>query len=119
MIAGALARAWERGSMRLALAAFSIVMFSFAAGAHDLWADGTPVPPWVKRACCGPADAHRLRPDQVRRISAEYYQVEGYFRPVPASEALPSGDGNYWIFYKTNRSGGQTGVFCFFAPMDF
>lgn len=96
-----------------------ILLASGPASAHDAWADGTPVPAWVKQSCCGPADAHRLRPDQVRRISDDFYEVDGYFRPIPARAALPSQDGQYWIFYKTNKSGGQTGVFCFFAPMDF
>lgn len=89
------------------------------AVAHDQWTNGAPVPAWVRDACCGPADAHHLRPDQVRRISDEYYAVDGYFRPIPAHKALPSADGEYWIFYKDNRSGSQTGVFCFFVPMDF
>lgn len=89
------------------------------AVAHDQWTNGAAVPAWVRDACCGPADAHHLRPDQVRRISDEYYAVDGYFRPIPAHKALPSADGEYWIFYKDNKSGSQTGVFCFFVPMDF
>ncbi len=40
-----------------------------------------------------------------------------YYRPIPARDALPSQDGDYWIFYKNNKGGSQTGVFCFFAPM--
>jgi len=110
-------------------------LLSDAAAAHDRWADWTPVPAWVKQACCGASDAHHLRPDQVRRISDEYYEVEGYFRPVPARAALPSEDGQYWIFYRNVPAGpicpgpgqacfgwhpaGQTRVFCFFVPMDF
>jgi hypothetical protein len=105
-----------RSAMLGALAALAV---STGAAAHDLWANETPVPAWVKGTCCGPADAHHLRADQVRRISDEYYEVDGYFSPVPAREALPSQDGDYWIFYKTNKSGSQTGVFYFFAPKDF
>jgi hypothetical protein len=30
------------------------------AYAHDQWANGDPVPAWVKRACCGPHDIHHL-----------------------------------------------------------
>jgi len=89
------------------------------ASAHDTWANGAPVPWWVKKACCGPADAHHLRPDQVRRVSENNYEVDGYFRPIPVDEALPSQDGEYWIFYKDNKSGSQTGVFCFFVPMNY
>lgn len=89
------------------------------ACAHDVWANGKTIPAWVKEACCGPADAHHLRPDQVHRVSDAYFEVDGYFRPIPVRDALPSQDGEYWIFYKDNKSGGQTGVFCFFAPMGF
>ncbi len=103
--------------MKLRIAALAILVASRAAGAHDLWADGTPVPAWVKGACRGPADAHRLRPDQVHRTSDGSFTVEGYYRPIPARDALPSQDGDYWIFYKNNKGGSQTGVFCFFAPM--
>ncbi len=97
----------------------ALLLFCVPAGAHDLWTDGTPVPASVKRACCGPADAHHLRPDQVHRISDDYYEVDGYFRPIPARKSLPSEDGDYWIFYKNNKSGSQTGVFCFFVPLNF
>lgn len=86
--------------------------------AHDAWVNGVPAPGWVKTSCCGPADAHHLRPDQVRRPSADFYEVDGYFRPIPVKDALPSQDGEYWIFYKNNKSGSQTGVFCFFVPMN-
>jgi len=97
----------------------TLALLTGEAHAHDVWANGAPVPKWVKEACCGPADAHHLRPDQVHRVSDAYYKVEGYFRPIPVAEALPSQDGDYWIFYKDNKSGSQTGVFCFFVPMDF
>ena len=90
-----------------------------AAEAHDVWSDGTPVPEWIKGACCGPADAHHLRPDQVHRVSDDTYQVDGYFGRVAAADAQPSQDGEYWIFYKDNRSGSQSGVFCFFVPMAY
>ena len=89
------------------------------ASAHEVWADGNPVPSWVRQACCGPDDVHHLRPDQVHRISDDYYMVDGYYRPISVKAVLPSQDGEYWIFYKNNKSGSQTGVFCFFAPLDF
>ena len=105
--------------MRLVVFFVTLLASFGAAQSHEIWSDGTPVPGWIKAACCGPADAHHLRPDQVRRVSDDYYEVDGYFRPVPVAEALPSQDGEYWIFYKDNRSGSQTGVFCFFVPMAF
>ena len=106
--------------MRRALAAFgAILALAAPASAHDYWADGKPIPNWVKASCCGPADAHHLRPDQVHRVSDNYYEVDGYYHRVPVSQALPSQDGDYWIFYRDNLSDGQSEVYCFFVPMDF
>ncbi len=90
------------------------------ARAHDVWADGRFVPAWVKAACCGPDDVHHLRPDQVHRISDDYYTVDGYPNRIPAREALPSQDGDYWIFYRDDGAGGaRSRVYCFFVPMAF
>ena len=97
------------------------------ACAHDQWANGAPVPDWVKASCCGPADAHHLTSDQVHR-DGDYYRVDGFLRPIPIAVALPSQDGDYWIFYRDKDgapgingggSGGQSGVYCFFVPMAF
>ena len=105
---------------RRALAALGATLALVApASAHDYWADGKPIPNWVKASCCGPADAHHLRPDQVHRVSDDYYEVDGYHHRVPVSQALPSQDGDYWIFYRDDRSDGQSGMYCFFVPMDF
>ena len=89
------------------------------ANAHDVWNNGLPVPGWVKAACCGPEDVHHLRPEQVHRISDNYYEVDGYQYPIPVQKALPSQDGDYWIFYRDNAGGSQSGVFCFFVPVGF
>lgn len=105
--------------MRVVVCAATLLMSLGWAEAHDVWADGASVPNWVKQACCGPADAHHLRPDQVHRVSDDYYEVEGYYGRVSSAAAQPSPDGEYWIFYKDNKSGSQTGVFCFFVPMSF
>ena len=111
--------------MRLAL--FSLVLCGClslcgsraAAFAHDVWANGDIIPGWVKSSCCGPDDAHHLTPDQVHRVSDEYYMVDGYRYRIPAREALPSQDGDYWIFYRDDGTGGQSTVYCFFVPMGF
>ena len=96
------------------------------AHAHDTWSNGKPVPEWIKHSCCGPADAHHLRPDQVHRVSDDYYEVDGYHRRIPVAQALPSQDGDYWIFYRDdgvstlgNANSSQSGVYCFFIPMAF
>jgi hypothetical protein len=99
------------------LAAALLFLRAASADAHNEWADGSTIPDWVKASCCGPADAHHLRPDQVHRISEDYYQVDGYVRRIPAGQALPSQDGDYWIFYRDDGGGSQSGVYCFFVPM--
>ncbi len=45
--------------------------------------------------------------------------VDGYRYRIPARNALPSQDGDYWIFYRDNGVGGQSDVYCFFVPMGF
>lgn len=113
-------------------AVLALIALSSVAHAHDEWANGTPVPAWVKDSCCGPADAHHLTPDMVHR-DGDFYRVDGYQRPIPVGQALPSQDGDYWIFYKDEPEGDtyspeggrshhaayQTGVYCFFVPMEF
>lgn len=114
------------------------------AHAHDYWADGKKVPDWVKASCCGPADAHHLSPAQVHgpmsreeayafmngadlpvstkesSDESRYYVVDGYQRVIPSGLALPSQDGDYWIFYRDDGPiNGQSGVYCFFVPMAF
>lgn len=84
------------------------------ATGHTVWADGTPVPEWVRNACCGPSDIHHLSPDQVR-LTSEGYRVQGIQTLVPFAKTLPSEDGEYWIFYRDFPDGTQF-VFCFFAP---
>lgn len=105
----------------LMLALLIVIMVNVnQAQAHDYWSNGKPIPDWVKASCCGPADAHHLRPEQVHRISEDYYEVDGYTRRIPVAQALPSQDGDYWIFYRDDgASGGQSGVYCFFVPMAF
>jgi len=102
-------------------------------------AAATPaIPDWIKASCCGPEDVHHLRAEQVTRDDAGHYIVEGYRRPIPADQALPSQDGDYWIFYRddpagvscpyspggpagtcTHHDASQSGVYCFFVPMNF
>ena len=55
----------------IALAA-TLALFQ-TAHAHDRWDNGEQVPAWVKTECCGPKDAHHLRPEQVRRNAACKY----------------------------------------------
>ena len=99
----------------LAVVALSVALASSVL-AHDEWADGSPVPAWVKSSCCGPEDVHHLTAQQVRAM-ADGWHVEGYKDVLPYGKELPSQDGDYWIFYKNYPDGTQTPVYCFFAPV--
>lgn len=95
---------------------FLLSLTTFSYG-HDEWKNGGKVPDWVKASCCGPADAHHLTPNQVH-FDDDFYMVDGYIRKIPRSQALPSQDGDYWIFYRGSGSD-ESGVYCFFVPMAF
>jgi hypothetical protein len=99
----------------IALAATALSFFQ-TAHAHDRWGNGEQVPAWVKAECCGPQDVHHLRPEQVRRNAAGDYVVDIYPDPIPARMALPSQDGDYWLFFYHDY--GFYGV-CFFVPTLF
>ena len=45
--------------------------------------------------------------------------VDGYSNRIPVKVALPSQDGDYWVFYRDNTNGSQSTVYCFFVPMAF
>jgi hypothetical protein len=98
-----------------ALIVVSLLSVAAPAGAHELWANGTPVPDWVKKSCCGPEDVHHLAAQQVHAL-ADGWHVDGYSQVLAYGRELPSQDGDYWIFYKSYPDGSQTPVYCFFAP---
>jgi len=104
----------------LLFSSFALPLLTLAmagpAAAHDQWANGEPVPAWVKRACCGPDDAHHLSPEQVH-FSTSGWRVDGYNGVIPNGAEQPSPDGSYWIFYRTYSDGSQTNVYCFFVPI--
>ena len=85
------------------------------AVAHDQWADGSPIPDWVKASCCGPADAHKLTPEQVHHLDNGNWKVDGLQTEITSKQTIPSQDGNYWVFYRDPAGS----VYCFFAPLAF
>lgn len=103
-------------SLRAALAGLALAGCAAPAQAHDFWANGEPVPAWVKAQCCGPADAHRLNPAAVH-IRADGYHIDGLDTVVPMARALPSMDGQYWGFWSVNLEPDPI-IFCFFAPLN-
>ena len=86
--------------------------------AHEVWANGTQVPQWVKGFCCGVADAHRLTVQEIRHIEGGW-AVDGFEHVVPDERVLPSQDEFVWIFYQTHSNGVQSQVFCFFVPQGY
>jgi hypothetical protein len=105
-------------SMNRSIIALATLTLFQTAHAHDRWNNGEQVPAWVKAECCGPNDAHHLRPEQVSRNAAGDFLVDIYPKPIPAREALPSQDGDYWLFFYENY-GVYGGVRCFFVPTLF
>jgi|SRR6185312_3652902 len=83
--------------------------------AHDRWADGSPVPDWVKQYCCGPNDIHHYRYDEVK-ITPSGFVLPDYPKEIPADKALKSEDGEYWAFFVTYADGSKSEIYCFFSP---
>ena len=90
-------------------------MCSAPAVAHDQWADGSPIPAWVSKYCCGVADAHRLTVKQIYRVEGGW-RAEGYAHMIPEDRVLPSEDGDVWLFFRSYKDGYQSTQFCFFVP---
>jgi hypothetical protein len=99
------------------LAIISLANLSFLApgAAHDVWSDGTRVPAWVKRYCCGQEDVHRLSMRQIHHVEGGW-RVDGYNRLIPDHRVLVSQDEYVWVFYRTGSDQSQSEVFCFFIP---
>jgi hypothetical protein len=95
----------------------SLLALASPANAHDHWSNGDKVPDWVKASCCGAKDMHHLTPDMVHRVSDDWYMVDGYEGKILAKAALPSQDGDYWVFYACSSP--MCSVYCFFVPMAF
>jgi hypothetical protein len=105
-----------RGEMlsRLAIAAFvtAAVTRSSPATGHDVWSNDTPVPSWIKKACCGPSEVHHLSSDKVHALP-DGYHVDGLATVIPYSRVQPSPDGEFWGFWNPHAL--NPVVFCFFA----
>jgi hypothetical protein len=113
----------------IAVLAFAGVTIE-SASARDKGCDGSPVPVAIKIDCCGQADEHQLKPEQISRGRNDEYIVsfEGYTFVIPADKAPPSSDpcshiffenvwaivgGNHVRFPKTPE------VYCFLTPLNF
>jgi hypothetical protein len=62
---------WVRVVM--AVVAFAAMTIE-SASAHDKGCDGNPAPGEIKLDCCGKADEHRLKPEQVSRGRNELWR---------------------------------------------
>jgi hypothetical protein len=85
----------------IAVLAFAAVVIE-SANAHDKGCDANPVPKAIKLDCCGKADEHQLKPEQITRGPNDEYIVsfEGYTFVIPADKALPSNDPCSQIFFE-------------------
>jgi hypothetical protein len=100
------------------------------ARAHDKTCDGNPVPARIKVDCCGEAEHHQLKPEQISRGPNNEYIVsfEGYTFVIPADKVWPSNDPCSHIFFENvwqivggnqMRFPGTPDVHCFLTPLDF
>lgn len=83
------------------------------AHAHDVWADGSAIPAWVKASCCGPADAHLLNASQIHMLS-DGIHIDGIATVVPYERVLPSQDGQIWAFWPVEAGNLTPPIYCFF-----
>jgi hypothetical protein len=101
------------------------------ASAHDKGCDGNPVLGRIKLDCCGEAEEHQLKPEQISRGPNDEYIVsfEGYTFVIPADKALPSNDpcshiffANMWVVTDDGnqvRDPRTPNIRCFLTPLDF
>ena len=94
----------------------SALLLATPASAHDKWENGEPVPPWVKKLCCGPEDVHHIPAASVH-IMADGYHIDGIDTIIPMERAQPSPDGTFWGFWKESLEPTPV-IFCFFAPLN-
>jgi hypothetical protein len=85
-----------------------LLLVTTSASAHDQWANGNPIPDWVKHACCvenyQTIDERRLHrvmgPDVVtQEWKLLGYRVDGFYNLVSVDHRFDSEDGLTWIFY--------------------
>jgi hypothetical protein len=79
--------------MRIAVAALLLTFACGSASAHDKGCDGNSVPKTVKVNCCGKAEDHLLKPEQVTRGQNYEYivSVDGLTFSISSSKALKPG----------------------------
>lgn len=76
-------------TVKAAAFAAALLVLPQALEAHDAWADGDPIPTWVKTECCSQAHAHHID-DGALHARPDGYHVDGYKWTIPYSQALPS-----------------------------
>ncbi len=103
------------GGTYLGVALAAALLLAPRARAHDTWANGDPVPAWVKADCCTQAHAHHILNSAVH-VRPDGYHVDGYPYTIPFDQAHPSPDGSTWLFYSTFRDGTPDVPLCFFVP---
>lgn len=76
-----------------------LLFYVYAANAHNQWANGSTVPDWIKKACCGQAEAHILGSNDYW-IDRNGFHIKAIEAVVPLDKVLPSQDGKVWAFYR-------------------
>lgn len=121
----------------LVMLAFLVALDTMAT-AHDKWANGEPIPQWIKDHCCSgdeavdltrtmgiTAGSIHIREGGAMHMDPEnrgtpatyvYYRVEGFDNEVAAAKVYPSQDGHVWAFYAKTSQPPQAVIYCLFVP---
>jgi hypothetical protein len=111
----------------MGLVAFNLMTIE-SASAHYKGCDGSPVPETIKLDCCGEAEEHQLKPEQISRGPDGEYIVsfESYKFEIPAEKALPSNDPcshifltNTWVYEGGDLVPTRPSIHCFLTPLNF
>ncbi len=107
------------------------LLFSTSAYSHDQWANGTPVPEWVKSKCCNASEAKNLSkdfgvtvaditthklPSAATGTEVTVYHIKGFLPDTYSLGVYPSQDGDIWVFSDKDNPKEALHFWCMFLP---
>ncbi len=116
------------------------LLLAWPSQAHDKWANGTPVPSWIKSKCCASDEAVDLterfgvtaadivtHPQQITQggehgsphstIEITIYHIRGFIPDTAQYGVYPSQDGHVWVFSdKKEDPKSSLHFWCMFLP---
>jgi len=80
-----------------------------------MWANGQPIPEWVKNLCCNGNEAHMLDESAVSQDAQGHYHVQGYNNVPRDDHVFASMDGHVWMFVSIFGAP-NAAIWCLFIP---